>query len=119
LLEPYALKGARTVLRGGAAPRGAPLTRLGLDLADPGFDASVLVEFRARLVAGGVEQRLLDALLVLCRARGWLRAGARQRTDSTHVLSASRAVHRVGCARQALRNALNALAVAAPDWLVS
>jgi transposase len=33
------------------------------------------------------------------------------------VLAASRAVHRVGCARQALRDALNALAVAAPAWL--
>jgi DNA-binding response OmpR family regulator len=69
LLEPYAPKGARAVLRGGVASRGAPLTRLGLDLDDPGFDASVLVEFRARLVAGGVEQRLLDTLpIVVCTA---------------------------------------------------
>jgi transposase len=90
---------------------------LGLELADPGFDASVLSEFRARLVAGGLEQRLLDALLTLCRARGWLRAGGRQRTDSTHVLAAVRAVHRVGCARQALRLALNTLAEVAPAWL--
>jgi transposase len=90
---------------------------LGLALDDPGFDASVQVEFRARLVAGGLEQRLLDTLLVLCRARGWLGAGMRQRTDSTHVLAAARAVHRVGCARQALRNALNVLAAAAPAWL--
>jgi transposase len=90
---------------------------LGLALDDPGFDSTVLVEFRARLVAGGLEQRLLDALLVLCRARGWLRAGARQRTDSTHVLAASRAVQRVGCARQALRNARNTLAAVAPEWL--
>jgi transposase len=90
---------------------------LGLELTDPGFDPSVLVEFRARLVAGRQEQRLLDVLLELCRARGWLRAGARQRTDSTHVLAASRAVQRVGCARQALRNALNTLAAVAPEWL--
>jgi transposase len=27
------------------------------------------------------------------------------------------AVHRVGCARQALRDALNSLAVVAPAWL--
>lgn len=31
---------------------------LGLELADPGFDHSVLCEFRARLVAGGLEQTL-------------------------------------------------------------
>ena len=35
---------------------------LGLELADPGFDYSVLCEFRARLVAGGLEQTLLDAI---------------------------------------------------------
>jgi len=40
---------------------------LGLDLADPGFDASVLREFRSRLMAGGAEQLLLDTLLALCR----------------------------------------------------
>src|SRR5437016_10203069 len=90
---------------------------LGLELADHGFDASVLSEFRARLVEGGLEQRLLDALLTLCRARGWLKAGGRQRTDSTHVLAAARAVQRVGCARQALRQALNTLADVAPGWL--
>ena len=65
---------------------------LGLELADPGFDASVLSEFRARLVEGGLEQRLLDALLTVCCARGWLKAGGRLRTDSTHVLAAVRAV---------------------------
>ena len=34
---------------------------LGLELSDQGFDYSVLSEFRARLVAGGLEQRVLDA----------------------------------------------------------
>ena len=32
---------------------------LGLALDDPGFDASVLCEFRARLLAGSAEQQLL------------------------------------------------------------
>jgi len=40
---------------------------LGLELADPGFDASVLSEFRSRLVTGGAETLLLDMLLTLCR----------------------------------------------------
>jgi transposase len=30
---------------------------LGLELTDPGFDASVLSEFRSRLVAGGASAR--------------------------------------------------------------
>lgn len=38
---------------------------LGLELTDPGFDFSVLSEFRARLVAGGAEARLLDKLLIV------------------------------------------------------
>lgn len=57
---------------------------LGLELADPGFDASVLCEFRKRLVQGSAEHVLLDALLVLCKERGWVKARERQRTDSTH-----------------------------------
>lgn len=40
---------------------------LGLELADPGFDASVLSEFRTRLITGGEEALLLDMLLALCR----------------------------------------------------
>jgi transposase len=35
---------------------------LGLELTDAGFDYAVLSEFRARLVAGSAEERLLDVL---------------------------------------------------------
>ena len=62
--------------------------RPGLEWADPGFDASVLSEFRSRLVAGGAEALLLDALLALCREQKLLVSRGRQRTDSTHVLGA-------------------------------
>lgn len=92
---------------------------LGLDLTDPGFDGSVLCEFRARLLAGSAEQRLLDAVLDCCRARGWLKARGRQRTDSTHVLGRVRAINRLLCVREALRHALDVLAVAAPAWLAA
>src|SRR6266851_3054616 len=54
---------------------------LRLDLGDPGFDASVLSEFRSRLLAGGDEQLLFDALLAWCRERQLLKAHGRQRTD--------------------------------------
>jgi transposase len=90
---------------------------LGLELADPGFDASVLCEFRSRLLEGGAEVRLLEALLETCRTRGWLKARGRQRTDSTHVLARVRAINRLECATETLRHALNTLAVAAPGWL--
>jgi hypothetical protein len=42
-----------------------------LELEDQGFDFSVLSEFRARLVAGGAEQRLFEALLRHAKTRGW------------------------------------------------
>jgi transposase len=91
---------------------------LALELTDPGFDSSVLCEFRARLLAGSAEQRLLDAILDRCRERGWLKARGRQRTDSTHVLGRIRALNRLLCAQETLRHALNVLAVAAPEWLL-
>ncbi len=90
---------------------------LSLALDDPGFDASVLSEFRTRLVSGGLEQRMLDLLLEHFRAHQLLKARGKQRTDSTHVLAAIRAVNRLECVGETMRAALNSLAVAAPDWL--
>jgi transposase len=60
---------------------------LSLELTDPGFHFSVLSEFRSRLIAGQAEERLLTTTLELFKARGWLKARGRQRSDSTHVLS--------------------------------
>src|SRR6266852_4642631 len=91
---------------------------LGLPLDDPGFDASVLCEFRARLLAGSAEQHLLDTLLTICRTRGWLHARGRQRTDSTHVLAAIRAHNRVEAVRETVRHTLNVLAEQVPEWLL-
>jgi transposase len=90
---------------------------LGLELTDPGFDSTVLCEFRARLVAGQAESRLLDALLERCRDCQLLKAHGRQRTDSTHVLGAIRAVNRLVCVAETMRHALNSLAVVAPGWV--
>jgi transposase len=90
---------------------------LGLELDDPGFDFSVLSEFRGRLVAGGAEKLLLDEMLEVCKDRGLLRARARQRTDSTHVLAATRDLNRLELVGETLRAALNALATVAPGWL--
>jgi transposase len=67
---------------------------LSLELTDPGFDFSVLCAFRARLIAGGLEQSLLEARLPRCRERGLLKARGRQRTDSTHGLAAVRKLNR-------------------------
>jgi transposase len=90
---------------------------LGLELEDPGFDASVLSEFRSRLVAGDLTCLALDALLERLAGLGLVRAGGRQRTDSTHVLGAIRDLNRLELAGETVRAALEALAVAAPGWL--
>jgi transposase len=90
---------------------------LGLELEDPGFDFSVLSEFRDRLLAGGQEQRLLDELLARFRARGLLKARGKQRTDSTHIQAAVRNLNRLECVGETLRYALNALAGIAPHGL--
>lgn len=92
---------------------------LGLELSDPGFDASVLAEWRQRLLAQGAEQRLLDNLLQVCRERGWLKAGGKMRTDATHVLAAVRSLHHLETVGETLRAVLEDLAEVAPDWLLS
>lgn len=90
---------------------------LGLELDDQGFDASVLSEFRSRLVAGDLTCLALDALLERLAGLGLVKAGGRQRTDSAHVLGAIRELNRLELAGETLRAALEALAVAVPDWL--
>jgi transposase len=90
---------------------------LGLALEDEGFDFSVLSEFRARLVAGSLELRLLDVLLGRLKGLGLVKAGGRQRTDSTHVLARIRSLNQLEMTGEAVRAALEALAAAAPGWL--
>jgi transposase len=89
---------------------------LGLDLDDVGFDASILTEFRNRLVDYHLVEQALDLLLDALVARGLLKPGGKQRTDSTHVLAAVGDLNCVELAGESVRAALEALAVAAPDW---
>jgi len=90
---------------------------LSLELTDPGFDHTVLSEFRTRLIQGEAEQRLLDVVLAHAQAHGWLKERGQQRTDSTHVLSASRMLGRLEVVGETLRHVLNVLAEVAPEWL--
>jgi transposase len=90
---------------------------LGLPLEDPGFDHTVLAEFRGKVAGAGLEQVVLDALLARLAADGLVKAGGKQRTDSTHVVAAVAALNRLELAGEAVRAALEALAAAHPDWL--
>ncbi|GHB74591.1 hypothetical protein GCM10010377_76340 [Streptomyces viridiviolaceus] len=89
---------------------------LGLELVDPGFDFSVLSEFRDRLAGADAGRRVLDGILAAAREKGLLKTG-RARTDSTRVLSAARDLSWLEMVAETLRAALNALAQAAPEWL--
>jgi transposase len=90
---------------------------LGLELEDEGFHFSVLSGFRERLVEHSHEQVVLDRLLARLSELGFLRAGGRVRTDATHVLALVRDLNRLEFCTETLRRALEALTVAAPDWL--
>ena len=91
---------------------------LGLELDDPGFDYSVLCEFRARLSEGDAADRLLQVMLRQLVEAGLLKAGGRQRTDSTHVLAAVRNLGRLELVGESLRAALEELAEADEQWLL-
>jgi transposase len=80
---------------------------LGRELTDPGFDPTVLSEFRSRLVHGQVEQQLLDTLWERCRELGLIRERGRQRTDSTPVLAAVRVLNRRERVGETMRAAWN------------
>jgi Transposase and inactivated derivatives len=90
---------------------------LGMELTDPGFDHSVLCKFRARLVEHALEERALDLLLAALKDKGLVAAGGKQRTDSTHVISAVRDLNRLELAGESVRACLEALSAAAPVWL--
>jgi len=90
---------------------------LGLALTDPGFDHTVLSEFRTRLVTGDAGLLLLDSLLQRLQEQGLVKPRGRQRTDSTHVLAAVRTLNRLERVGETMRAALNEVATVAPEWL--
>lgn len=90
---------------------------LGLALDDPGFNFSVLSEFRSRLIAGEKQHLLLDRMLEHFKSKGLLKARGKQRTDSTHVLGAVRVLNRLELVGETLRACLNELATVAPEWV--
>src|SRR4029450_13349740 len=81
---------------------------LSLELTDPGFDFSVLREFRDRLLAGSAEELLRDKLLQRCRARGLLPARAP---------AAVRVLTRLELGTETCRGALTELGTGAPGRL--
>ena len=88
-----------------------------LELDDPGFDHSVLCEFRARLLEGRAERILFDKTLTALRDQKLVKPRTAQRTDATHVLVAVGNLNRVERVGETLHATLNVLSVAAPEWV--
>jgi transposase len=93
------------------------LYALALPLDDPGFDFSILTDFRQRLLAAQAQDLILEPILQLCRERGYIRARGKQRTDATAVLARVRARSQLESVGESMRAALNALAAQEPAWL--
>jgi len=51
---------------------------LSLELTDPGFDFSILSEWRARLMNNESGQKLLDIVLKQFKDKGWLKEKGKQ-----------------------------------------
>ena len=79
---------------------------MGLPLEDPGFDFTILSEFRGRVAEAGLEQSALDGLLARLEDDGLVKAGGKQRTDSTHVVAAVAALNRLELAGESVRAVL-------------
>jgi transposase len=92
---------------------------LGVELSYSGFDASVLSEFRGRLLEHEAGMRLFERPLARLRAQGLVRERGRQRSDSTHVLAAIRTLNRLELVGETVRHALNQVAIEGRGWLTS
>ncbi|WCD91192.1 hypothetical protein KPP03845_200153 (plasmid) [Streptomyces xanthophaeus] len=92
---------------------------LSLELAYTGFGFSLLSEFRARPAEADAGRAVFDAVLAAAGEAGLVTAGKRLRTDATHVLAATRDLSHLEFVVETLRAALNQIAEAAGDWLVT
>ena len=90
---------------------------LSLELSDPGFNFTLLHDFRERLVRHESAQQILDTLLEACKAHGLIKARGKQRTDSTHVLASIRTLNHLELVHETLRAALNQLSEADAAWV--
>jgi transposase len=89
---------------------------LALERTAPGCDASVLSEFRTRLIQEAAEHLLLETMVTLLPERGLLKARGAPRPDSPHILAAVRRRNRLELVGETMRFVLNRLAAVAPVW---
>jgi transposase len=84
-----------------------------------GFDASVLVEFRKRLIIHSAEARVFDVVLAQMKALGLIKVRGTQRTDALALFSRARDLGRLELVFETMRCALHAVLDADAEWLRS
>jgi len=90
---------------------------LHLALDDPGFDFSLLSDFRQRLISHDSGPMMFEQVLKRLSELELLKSGGQQRTDSTYVLSRVRVLSRLELVAETMRLALEAIAAQQPAWL--
>jgi hypothetical protein len=92
---------------------------LGLELTDTGFDASGSSEFRTRLLTDGQTERRLHQMLERLQAQGYWYGVAGSAATPPAWSRRCASPDRLELVTETLRAALEALAAAAPEWLVA
>jgi transposase len=91
---------------------------LSRELDAPSFHYSVLSEFRTRLAADGRADAVFDLMLARLKDAGLVKAGGRQRTDSSHVIACVRRLNRIETCGESLRAALEEIIAISPGFVV-
>jgi len=91
---------------------------LSRELDAPSFHYSVLSEFRTRLAADGRADAVFDLMLARLTDAGLVKAGGRQRTDSSHVIACVRRLNRIETCGESLRAALEEIIAISPGFVV-
>lgn len=90
---------------------------LHLELSYGGFDASVVSEFRDRLIKSHKQRVVFDGLLKRLKDKGLLKGRGMQRTDSLRVVGAVRELNRLELVMETMRKALEAIAKQDKEWI--
>lgn len=90
---------------------------LSLEMTDVGFDASILSDFRGRLLEHEGGSRLFEQVLSHLSEKALLKGHLKQRSDATHVIASVRNLNRLELVGESLRSCLNRLAQVDPEWL--
>ena len=83
-----------------------------------GFHYSDLCNFRKRLLLHGREGVVFERVVAYLRERGYVKAGGKQRTDSTHIVGQVIDLSRLEMVWETMRVALNALISSDAPWVL-